>query len=261
MEVKELPIDQIDQPRMLPRWGIDGPGLQELAESIRTHGLIQPIAVVRAGERYRLVAGNRRLHACRDLLGWDTIPAVVHEGLDSEEGATAVENLQRLDLDPVEQALMFAQLIQDRGMTQDEVAALVGKQRTFVAKRLMLLDLDELTLAAVVNGEISWTHALELRRIEDPDRRLYYLDLAKHHGVNVRILRGWVDEELRRPTTDTPPPTFDYESTQVQAPPLEPMRCTLCGASERERILVFIPVCQQDRDELVRIVSGEEMQP
>lgn len=255
MEVVEVPIRLIDAPKVLPRWAIEGPALQELADSIAHHGLLQPVTVVRAGERFRLVAGNRRLHACRERLGWDTIPAVVLEGPVEEGALTAVENLQRQNLDPVEEAVLFATVMDDRGITQEEMAELIGKSRSYVAKRLMLLELDEETLQSIVDGEITWTHALELKRLDDLDQRGYYLHLARDHGVNVRVLRSWVDEALAQPAPEREP-SESVELTDLPKPPaIEPLRCTLCGATERETILTFIPVCYRDKAELERILE------
>lgn len=258
METKDIPMELILEPRLTPRWGIEDESLRELAEDIADRGLLQPVAVVPEGERYRLVAGNRRLHACRDLLGWDSISAVVHAADLDQSGATAAENLHRLDLDPVEEALMFASILQDQDLTQEELAERINKSRSYVAKRLMLLDLDDATLGAIINNQISWTHGIELKRLEDMDQRQYFLDLAVNHGVNVRILRQWIDDALAQPTA-APVQTYDA-SEPIELPPVqyEKLRCMFCQRTEDEVMLSFVPVCQADKRELQRLLGHEK---
>ncbi len=254
-EFTEIPIPEIQDPMLKPRWpGWEG-DLHELAASIEELGLLQPITVTRVDGGYRLIAGNRRLHACRDLLGWDTIPAIVVEIGDREVEATVVENLQRLNLDPVEEAFMFASILEDQGKTQEEVARAIGKSRSYVAKRLMLLDLDPETLAEISKGTISWTHGLELKRVEDIERRHYLLELAVNHGVNVRVLRGWVDEELIGPPTTAEGPEALPEPAPLPPVQIEKLRCLLCGRDETQAIITFVPMCYPDKQELERLLQ------
>jgi len=255
MQIKTIPIDQIDQPLILPRWQITNPELQELANSIAETGLIQPIAVVAFEDRYRLVAGNRRLHACRDLLGWTEIEAVIHDQTLSEQDATAVENLHRVDLDPIEEAVLFGTRINQEKLTQTELAQRIGKSRSYIAKRLMLLDLDDKTIQAIIDKQISWTHGLELKRIEDLDRRMYYLGITVTNGVNVRILRDWINQELSRPSQEAQEPLTEETLFEGSSAPYEPLRCAICGRDENEVILHFVPICARDKRELDKVLE------
>lgn len=259
MQLREINIDQIKDPELLPRFELAAPGIQELAASIAENGLLQPIVVVKDGDKYRLVAGNRRLHACRDILGWDAIPSIVRDAAGSQDTATAVENLQRTDLNPVEEAVMFGTILNNQDMTQVELAKSIGKSRSYIAKRLMLLDLDDDTLAAVINNDISWTHALELRKLENLERRLYYLQLAVSHGVKVAILRDWISQEMQAERRQETPPEIDEQDIEYDQPAYEPMRCFFCDRSEQEVVLHFIPVCTADRRELAKELGKEQL--
>lgn len=250
MKIKTIPINQIDQPKLRPRWNVNDSELRELANSIAESGLIQPIAVVPFEGHFRLIAGNRRLHACRDMLGWEEIEAVVHEQSLSEEDATTVENLHRRDLDPIEEAVLFGTRLNEEGLTQTELGKRIGKSRSYIAKRLMLLDLDDKTIQAIIDGQITWTHGLELKRLEDVDRRHYYLGITITNGVNVRVLRDWVNQELARPPQEAKEPVPEEDLDWEQSPAYEPLRCAICGRDENTVILHFLPVCARDKRQL-----------
>jgi len=165
--VRELPVEAIDSSRFQPRASFAAAGLQELAESIRVGGVVQPVVVRPAGSRYELVAGERRLRAAK-LAGLARIPALVR--IVSDEQAlelSLVENLQREDLNPVEQAHAFAQLAVTFGLTQEEIAERTGKDRATVANTLRLLKLPAEILELVEQGKLSAGHARALLKLED----------------------------------------------------------------------------------------------
>jgi ParB family chromosome partitioning protein len=155
----EIPLDRItDNPRQ-PRQRMADDALATLAESIRAHGIIQPILVTETIDGYQLVAGERRVRAAR-MAGLERIPAVVRQLADREQLELAlVENLQREDLDAIEAARAYRQLIDDFDFTQEELASRVGRARSTVANTLRLLDLHPAVQAAVVEGRITEGHA------------------------------------------------------------------------------------------------------
>ena len=138
-----------------PRRHMDDAGLQELAASIREHGVLQPVLVTETLDGYQLIAGERRVRASR-LAGLERIPALVRQLADRDQLEVAlVENVQRADLDPIEEALAYRQLMDEFGLTQELVSARVGKARATIANTLRLLDLHADVQGSIVDGSIS----------------------------------------------------------------------------------------------------------
>jgi ParB family chromosome partitioning protein len=155
----EVPLARIRENPRQPRLRMDDAALASLAESIREHGVIQPILVTETIDGYQLVAGERRVRAAR-LAGLDRVPAVVRQLADREQLELAlVENLQREDLDPIEAARAYRQLMDDFAFTQEELATRVGRARSTVANTLRLLELNSAVQDAVVSGAITEGHA------------------------------------------------------------------------------------------------------
>ena len=155
----EIPLARIRENPRQPRLRMDDDGLTGLAESIRQHGVIQPVLVTETIDGYQLVAGERRVRAAR-LAGLDRIPAIVRQLADRDQLELAlVENLQREDLDPIEAARAYRQLIDDFDFTQEELATRVGRARSTVANTLRLLELNSSVQDALVSGAITEGHA------------------------------------------------------------------------------------------------------
>ena len=166
--VIELPVDAIVPNPAQPRHSIAEEELGELAASIRAHGVLQPVIVARAGAGYVLVAGERRWRAARQA-GLATLPALIKEVTPQERLELAlVENLQRQDLTPLEEAAAYQQLIAEHGLTQEQVAARVGKSRAAVANALRLLQLAPAVREALLTGRITAGHARALLGCNDP---------------------------------------------------------------------------------------------
>jgi len=145
-----------------PRRHIDDAGLAELAASIREHGVLQPVLVTETIDGYQLIAGERRVRASR-LAGLERIPALVRQLADRDQLEVAlVENVQRADLDPIEEALAYRQLMDEFGLTQEQVSDRVGKARATIANTLRLLDLHADIQAAIVDGRITEGHGRAL---------------------------------------------------------------------------------------------------
>ena len=160
--VLRLPVEEIKRDGAQPRKVFDEQRLKELADSIRTQGLIQPVLVRRDGRAYRLIAGERRWRAAQ-LAGLKEIPAIVREATDAQAFELAlVENLQRADLNPIEEAHGYKRLIDEHGYTQDQAAARVGKDRSTVANVLRLLGLPDEVKALLSQGAIDMGHARAL---------------------------------------------------------------------------------------------------
>ncbi len=161
--LKELPVDLVQRGKYQPRRDMDPQALEELAESIRAQGVMQPIVVRPISEgRYEIIAGERRWRASQ-LAGLDSIPAVIREVPDEAAIAMAlIENIQREDLNPIEEARAYQHLADEEGMSQAEIAELVDKSRSHVANHQRLLALPEKVIAYVERGQLSMGHARAL---------------------------------------------------------------------------------------------------
>ena len=164
----EIPIDLIDNDASQPRKQFDGEKLEELAQSIRTHGVMQPLVVTATENgRYRIIAGERRFRASK-IAGLRMIPVTVREDTADKDALemALIENIQREDLNPMEQAGALRRLVKEYGLRQEDVAARVGKSRSAVANLMRLLHLPESTQELVASGQLSAGHARALLPLE-----------------------------------------------------------------------------------------------
>ncbi len=184
--VMELEVDLIDPNPNQPRKDFDGKNLEELAASIRENGVLQPVVVRRAGERYELIVGERRFRASA-LAGKRTLPAIVRDVGDDESLRFALmENLQREDLNPVEEARGYMALQEGYGMSVKEIAAMIGKDRSTVANTLRLLNLPEKILLLLQEGRLKAGHARALLSIEGEKAQLEWAGQVIENGFSVR---------------------------------------------------------------------------
>jgi ParB family chromosome partitioning protein len=182
----ELPIAAIGHNPYQPRKQVEQASLAELAASIAEHGVLQPILVTHSAEGYRLIAGERRLRAAQ-MAGLERIPALVRSADEGSQLAWAlIENLQRADLNPLEEAHAFRQLVDEFGLTHDEVGSRVGRSRSAVANTLRLLDLDQHVQTALAEGVISEGHARALAGLSDPAQQAEALSQVVSGGLSVR---------------------------------------------------------------------------
>ncbi|MDQ7801435.1 MAG: ParB/RepB/Spo0J family partition protein [Armatimonadota bacterium] len=186
--IEYLPLDRVRPGKNQPRSSLPVEELEELAASVRVHGILQPIVVRPSGDGYEIVAGERRWRAAV-LAGLATVPAVVRQVGELESLALAlVENLQRQDLNPVERARAYRRLVQEFGLSQQEIARLVGRSQPAVANTLRLLSLPQEVLQAVEKGQLSEAHARLLLEVEDPGRRVELARLAVARRLTTREL-------------------------------------------------------------------------
>ncbi len=194
----EIPIARIKRNPYQPRKRFDQAELEQLAASIRDHGVIQPVLVTETLDGYQLVAGERRVRAA-ELAGLERIPAVVRQIAARDQLELAlVENLQREDLDPIEQAHAYQQLIEEFGFTQEQLATRVSKARSTVANTLRLLELEQAVQDAVADGLISEGHARALGGL-DAAGQMQLLEVVLGRDLSVRQT-----EELVRRLRDRP---------------------------------------------------------
>lgn len=192
--LQTAPVDAIQPNPHQPRSGIDEARLAELADSIREHGLIQPLIVTETAGGYTLIAGERRWRAAQ-LAGLTEVPIVVKEATPQAMLEMAlIENIQRADLNALEEALAYRQLIDEFGLTQEEVAKRVGKARSTVANQVRLLDLPAAAQQAVADGRISGAHARALLSLPTPEMQVSVLNQILKLDLNVPQTRLLVEK-------------------------------------------------------------------
>lgn len=196
-DIKEINLDEIRSNPYQPRKTFNEESLNELAESLKEHGLLQPIIVKKSIKGYELIAGERRTKAAR-LAGFKTIPAIIKDFDDTQMMELAlVENIQRENLNPIDEAMAYENIIKLSKMTQDEFAKKFGKSRSHVTNMLGLLKLPERTKKYVENGKISMGHARSLSKISDIDKIYDLTDKIINENISVRELEKLItDEEL-----------------------------------------------------------------
>jgi ParB family chromosome partitioning protein len=198
----ELDLDAIVRNPRQPRQHIDPAQLEELASSIRAHGVLQPLVVrelpSQGGRRFELIAGERRWHASR-LAGLTRVPAVVKDVTPQATLELAlVENIQRADLSPLEEAVAYRQLLDEFGLTHETLAQRLGKNRVTITNTLRLLGLPEQVKTALASAEITEGHARALIALPDDDARVLALRQVKNLRLSVRqteeLVRRWGEE-------------------------------------------------------------------
>ena len=191
-------IDEIEPNQLQPRKNFDEDALQELSESIKQFGLIQPIIVKNKGKYYEIVAGERRWRAAR-IAGLKEVPVIIKEYSEKESMEIAiVENLQREDLNPIEEAQAYQKLIEEFGLKQDEAAQRVSKSRTAVTNALRLLKLDERVQQMVIDEMISGGHARALLAIGDKEEQYLTAMLIFDNKMSVRETEKLVREHIKK---------------------------------------------------------------
>ncbi len=202
-DLDRLPIDRIQRGRYQPRRHFDPDALQELADSITAHGMVQPVVVRSAGDGYELIAGERRWRAAQ-IAGLHELPAVVRD-LDEQTAAAVslIENIQREDLNPLEEARAIARLVEEFGLTHQQVAAQVGRSRAAVSNLLRLQELDEAVKERVEVGSLEMGHARALLGLQGERQRAIAKQVAES-GLTVRATEELVRRELEGAPTSTP---------------------------------------------------------
>ncbi|MGD6819010.1 nucleoid occlusion protein [Metabacillus sp. 84] len=197
-EVKQIPVHEITPNRFQPRTIFSDEKIDELAMTIRTHGIIQPIVVRPADGKYELIAGERRWRAVQRL-GWEAIPAIVKEFNDKETASVAlIENLQREELSAIEEALAYAKLLELHDLTQEALAQRLGKGQSTVANKLRLLKLPDEVQQALLQKSITERHARALIPLKLPELQVTLLDHIIEKQLNVKQTEDRVVKMLEK---------------------------------------------------------------
>lgn len=212
-EVVKIPIDKIIPNRYQPRTVFDDEKIEELARTIHTHGVIQPIVIRPIADdasSYEIIAGERRYRAMKSLQ-WAEVPAIVRNLNDRETASIAlIENLQREELTAIEEALAYQQLLELHSLTQEALAQRLGKGQSTVANKLRLLKLPQFVQDAILNREISERHARALIAIKDEQLQMQLIAATKEFDWNVRQL----EEQIQKILQPEEPEVKKHKSTR-----------------------------------------------
>jgi ParB family chromosome partitioning protein len=254
----EIPLAELESNPLQPRRQFEPAALEELAATIRTHGVLTPVVVRRGAQGYQIIAGERRVRAAR-LAGLTRIPAIVKEASNAQALEMAlVENLQREDLNPVEAAEAYRRLVEEFGLTQEEVAGRLGRDRSSVANALRLLRLPRRLRDDLAAGILSEGHARALLGLDKAADQLKARDLVVKRGLTVRATEALV-RRLRRGTggpsgrTRTGDPNLEALEDQLRGVLGTKVRIMRNGRGGTLEISFF---SDEDLTRLVGIIGG-----
>ena len=195
-EIEELPISELRSNPYQPRKNFDEKALQELASSIKEHGVFQPIIVKKSIKGYEIIAGERRVKAS-ELAGKETIPAIIREFTDSEMMEIALlENLQRENLNAVEEALAYQKLLEELSITQEDLAQRLGKSRSHITNMIGILNLPEEVKDMIMDNKISMSHARVLSKMRDSEKIKNLAERIITENLSVRQIENISDDSF-----------------------------------------------------------------
>jgi ParB family chromosome partitioning protein len=200
-KVVELNIEKIRAKKDQPRKSFDKESLENLAESIKENGVLQPLIVTKKGEYYEIVAGERRYRASK-IANLKTLPCIIKDIDDVTASKIAlIENIQREDLNPIEEAYGYKRIIEEYNLTQEELAKAIGKSRSYISNTLRLLNLDNRVIELIQNGELTMGHGKVLLSIKEEEGQYKKaLEIIKSNS-SVRETEAMVVEKKKRPKT------------------------------------------------------------
>ena len=259
-----LKLSMVDPKSDQPRKYFDKEALEELAESIKENGLLQPILVREYGEgRYQIIAGERRFRASK-IAGLEEIPAIILDRDDKKAAEIAlIENIQRENLNPIEEAMAFKALADEYGLTQEDLAERVGKSRSAIANSTRLLDLPEEVLEMVANGDISAGHGRTLLGVKNRDNMLLLANKTVELDLSVRQL----EEEVKKINKLKPVieieeeeilPLVDYfKEMEIKIQSHLGRVVKIKGSGKKKCVTLFYED-NEDLDELLKTICGED---
>lgn len=262
-EISILKLALIDPKSDQPRKSFDSHSLAELSESIKENGVLQPIIVREYGDgRYQIIAGERRFRASK-LAELTEIPAIIMNKDDrASQEIALIENIQREDLNPIEEALALRSLAEDYDLTQEELSAKIGRSRSAVANSVRLLDLPDEILALIANGELSAGHGRTLLAVRNTDDMIALAKRVAEEGISVRRL----EEEVKKANRKKPKPEEEENSPEIvnyyremELRLLSHLgRQAKISEKGRKKTLTLFYEDNEDLDELLKTICGED---
>ena len=262
--ITKLKISMVDPKSDQPRKYFDKEALEQLADSIVENGLLQPILVREYGEgRYQIIAGERRFRASK-LAGLTEIPAIVLDKDDRKAAQIAlIENIQREDLNPLEEALAYKSLAEEYDMTQEELSIKVGKSRSAIANMIRLLDLPDEVLTLVASKELSAGHARTILGLKSKNNMILLAQRAIEEDLSVRVLEEEV-KRMNKPKKEAPKeeagdmPKIDYlKDLEVRMQSHLGRKVKIAGKGKKKSVTLTYED-NDDLDALLRLICGDE---
>ena len=261
-QITEVKISLVDPKSDQPRKYFNREALEELADSIRENGLLQPILVREyAGDRYQIIAGERRFRACK-IAGLTQIPAIILDRNDKDTAQIAlIENIQREDLNPLEEAMAYRSLATEYNMTQEELSLQVGKSRSAIANMIRLLDLPEEILTMVAARDLSAGHARTLLGVKDRDDMILLAQMAVDNDLSVRQLEDEVkriNKPKKEKSEEEPIPFVDYfREMELRMQRTLGRKVRIDGKGKKKALTLYYED-NEDLDELIKAICGAD---
>ena len=261
-----IKLSDIDVDPGQPRKTFEDQSLEQLSQSIIEHGVLQPIVLMPNGlGRYTIIAGERRFRAAR-MAGLTEIPCIILDKSDRDVAQIAlIENIQREDLNPIEEALGYRSLANEYNMTQEEISEKVGKSRSAVANAMRLLDLPEPIINMVAVGELSAGHARTLLGVKDPDDMLLLAQLASEQEFSVRRLEDEV-KRIHKPKKEKTPSSEEDDSVnfvdyfhemELKIQRQLGRKAKIVDKGKKKTLTLFYED-NEDLDDLLKIICGSD---
>jgi ParB family chromosome partitioning protein len=250
----EVPIEQVSPNPLQPRKFFNEASIDELARSVREHGIVQPLVVTRAGDnRYKLIAGERRYRAAQKA-GLATVPVVIKEMMPEGDALqiALIENIQREDLNPIEEAAAYHQLHEEFGLTQEEISKRVGKERSTVANFLRLLKLPDPVKKLLASGQLSMGHARALLAVESAKKQEQLAERVVKRNLSVRQTEMMASESSPR-TAEKKEKEKDVFTRDAEDKLTRTLRAKVEIDRRRRGGVIQIRVASED--ELIRVVD------
>ena len=234
--IKTVDIYSVEPDREQPRKEFDEEKIQELADSIKQYGVLQPLLVQKCDSYYKIIAGERRWRAAK-AAGIKEIPVIIKEYSSAEVfEISLIENIQREDLNPMEEAKAYQRLMDEYGLTQEEIAVHVGKSRPGIANYLRLLNLEERVQDMVASGQLSAGHAKVLLGISDPEGQWAAAQKVCAEGLSVRQLEALLKKPEVKKETKVPKNAWLYESVQTQIRDILGTKVNIVAGAKKSKI-------------------------
>jgi len=245
LQIKHIRLDKINPPEFDGRLTESPLEDDELRDSIREMGILEPLLVKNTDEGIEIIAGNRRFKQA-GRAGLAAVPCIVQDTSGAETDKIQLhENIKRLPLSHVDQAYTFAHLKKKYGMTEQQIATLVGKSIAYVSQHLCLLQSDEVLVQAVQDGRINFSVARELMQCKDPDERNRLQSVVEDHGASTDIVRSWVQEANRESAHIADPKNAPIVQQQPNTPPIPMYPCGACEVPTGILELVVVRLCKE----------------
>jgi len=239
-------LGELDLPSFQAHSKILPANINELSESIKSIGVLEPLLVKKNEDRFEIIAGCLRYQAAH-LAGLKAVPCIVMQlGSRESEVVKLHENIKRVPLDHIDQASTFVMMIEEFNMTEQQISDSVGKSIAYISQHISLFKFDETLVSEVKEGNLSFSQARELMRVDDKAHRNDLLHYCKDDGASVQVLHSWVQDYLRKPPTAFPEESIS-ENSDFQTPPPDITRvCEACDVNvpiSHIRQVFYCPKC------------------